>query len=68
MQNNIVEFLISCGENGKNVALFHQERPVHITGCPDGILCPLSVMKDIFPDKQEECNFDHICEIGRAHV
>lgn len=57
----MTKFDSSCGKDGKKVLVLHQERPVHLHGCPEGILCPLTVMKEIFPDKQEECNFDYIC-------
>lgn len=51
----------SCESDGPSILTLHQERPVWLPGCPENRPCPLSMMKQLYPDNDEECNFDDIC-------
>lgn len=46
-----------------HVLVMHQERVVHIPGCPsDADLCSLATIKQIFDRSLHQCNFDDFCE------
>ena len=55
--------LFSCEKDGPSILVLHQERSVHISGCPDNAPCPISIMKDKFPDTEQECQFDTMCSL-----
>ncbi|XP_055619279.1 multiple inositol polyphosphate phosphatase 1 [Toxorhynchites rutilus septentrionalis] len=61
---NLVFSKLECN-NGTHVMLMHQERPVHIPGCPKGkVLCDYSHFKRLFSDRIENCAFEAMCSIG----
>jgi len=42
-----------------------QERPIYLPGCPKDMPCPLNTMKAMYPDRDEECQFDAMCHITK---
>lgn len=59
---NIAFVLYNCTSGGPSVLFMHQERPVFLPGCPLHQPCPMSIMKALYPDHEEECQFDSICQ------
>ncbi|XP_014224945.1 multiple inositol polyphosphate phosphatase 1-like [Trichogramma pretiosum] len=60
--SNIAFVLYDCDKQGPSILVLHQERPAQIPGCPEEGLCPVSIMKDIFPAAAKDCKFDVVCE------
>lgn len=59
-----LNFLIfSCTSQGPSILLMFQERPIYLPNCPNNMPCPLVIMKAVYPDRKEECQFDEICRI-----
>ncbi|XP_074105942.1 multiple inositol polyphosphate phosphatase 1 [Cotesia typhae] len=52
-------------ENDKtpSILVMHQERIVNLPECPKNFPCPLAVMKDKYPDEEDECQFEKMCEL-----
>ncbi|OAD60200.1 Multiple inositol polyphosphate phosphatase 1 [Eufriesea mexicana] len=42
------------------------ERPLYLSGCPINVPCPLSIMKALYPDQEEECQFEAMCSIEES--
>ncbi|XP_057320410.1 multiple inositol polyphosphate phosphatase 1-like [Microplitis mediator] len=47
----------------RSILLMHQERIVNLPGCPKDFPCPLAVMRNKYPDEEDECEFDKMCEL-----
>ncbi|XP_018045713.1 PREDICTED: multiple inositol polyphosphate phosphatase 1-like [Atta colombica] len=62
---NIAFVLYDCEYYGPSVLFMLQERPVYLPGCPKDMPCPLNIMKAIYPDRDEECQFDAMCHITK---
>lgn len=61
--SNIAFILYECNDEPKVLTL-HQERVVRIPGCPENEdLCSLKVMKRVFKDSIERCDFNDMCDI-----
>ncbi|XP_076549353.1 multiple inositol polyphosphate phosphatase 1 isoform X1 [Osmia lignaria lignaria] len=60
--SNIAFVLYNCS-GIPSVLVLHQERPLYLPGCPLHVPCPLSIMKALYPDHKEECQFDTMCSI-----
>ncbi|KAG7198866.1 hypothetical protein KM043_015692 [Ampulex compressa] len=63
--SNIAFVQYECVSSGTSILFIHQERVVTLKGCPDNMPCPISVMKALYPDTREECDFDAMCNISR---
>ncbi|XP_033225689.1 multiple inositol polyphosphate phosphatase 1 [Belonocnema kinseyi] len=59
--SNVAFILYECESQGPSVLFMHQERIVNLPNCPENTPCPISVMKDMYPDNHEECKFDEMC-------
>lgn len=62
---NIAFALYDCS-GIPHVLFMHQERPVALPGCPVYAPCPLSTMKALYPDRDEECPFDLMCSLDES--
>ncbi|PBC26190.1 Multiple inositol polyphosphate phosphatase [Apis cerana cerana] len=63
--SNIAFILYNC--SGISSVLFmHQERPLYLPGCPINIPCSLSTMKALYPDQEEECQFEKMCSMKES--
>ncbi|KAK1133946.1 hypothetical protein K0M31_011733 [Melipona bicolor] len=63
--SNIAFVLYNC--SGVSSVLFmHQERPLHLPGCPMNMPCALSTMKALYPDQEEECQFETMCSLEKS--
>lgn len=60
--SNIAFIFYDC-EAGPSILFMHQERMVKLPNCPENLPCPLSKMKDIYPDSDEECKFHEMCSV-----
>ncbi|KOC67227.1 Multiple inositol polyphosphate phosphatase 1 [Habropoda laboriosa] len=60
--SNIAFVLYNCS-GVPNVLFMHQERPLYLSGCPMHVPCPLSIMKALYPDQEEECQFETMCSM-----
>ncbi|CAK9812393.1 Multiple inositol polyphosphate phosphatase 1 [Anthophora quadrimaculata] len=60
--SNIAFVLYNCS-GVLNVLFMHQERPLHLPGCPMNVPCPLSIMKALYPDQEAECQFETMCSM-----
>lgn len=64
--SNLVFVSFECAA-GPYVLAMHQEKVVHIPGCPsDEDLCSLATIKKIFEWSLNQCNFDEFCENPRS--
>ncbi|XP_033329855.2 multiple inositol polyphosphate phosphatase 1 [Megalopta genalis] len=61
--SNIAFVLYNCSSSGLSVLFMHQERPLYLSGCPLHVPCPLSIMKALYPDHEEECPFEAMCDM-----
>ncbi|XP_066595136.1 multiple inositol polyphosphate phosphatase 1 [Prorops nasuta] len=61
---NIAFILYNCMYNGPSILVMHQERVVNLPGCPYNKPCPLSTMKALYPDHDEECLFESMCSLN----
>ncbi|XP_012225386.2 multiple inositol polyphosphate phosphatase 1 [Linepithema humile] len=61
--SNMAFVLYDCASYGPSILFMLQERPLYLPGCPIGIPCPISIMKEIYPDLDEECQFDVMCHV-----
>ncbi|XP_024878234.1 multiple inositol polyphosphate phosphatase 1-like [Temnothorax curvispinosus] len=61
--SNMAFVLYDCEYYGPSVLFMLQERPVYLPGCPKDMPCPLRTMKAMYPDNDEECQFDAMCHI-----
>ncbi|XP_076386855.1 multiple inositol polyphosphate phosphatase 1 [Megachile rotundata] len=61
--SNIAFVLYNCS-GILSVLFIHQERPLFLPGCPLNVPCPLSIMKALYPNHEEECQFDTMCSIN----
>ncbi|XP_072743794.1 multiple inositol polyphosphate phosphatase 1 isoform X2 [Anoplolepis gracilipes] len=59
--SNMAFVLYDCASQGPSILFMLQERPVYLAGCPNNMPCPISIMKAIYPDRDEECQFDIMC-------
>ncbi|XP_032687977.1 multiple inositol polyphosphate phosphatase 1-like [Odontomachus brunneus] len=59
--SNIAFVLYDCVSQGPSVLFMFQEQPLYLPSCPSDKPCPISIMKDIYPDSDEECLFDVMC-------
>ncbi|XP_015598443.1 multiple inositol polyphosphate phosphatase 1 [Cephus cinctus] len=59
--SNLAFVLYDCKSKNPAILVMHQERIVHLPGCPKNMPCPLSIMKNLYPDNEEECQFDTMC-------
>lgn len=64
--SNIAFVLYNCSSGGPSILFMHQERPLYLPGCPLYIPCPLSIMKALYPDHEEECQFEEMCAIEES--
>ncbi|XP_011170916.1 multiple inositol polyphosphate phosphatase 1 isoform X2 [Solenopsis invicta] len=64
--SNMAFVLYDCEYYGPSVLFMLQERPVYLPGCPKDMPCPLNTMKALYPDLDEECQFDAMCHITKA--
>ncbi|KYN27390.1 PREDICTED: multiple inositol polyphosphate phosphatase 1 [Trachymyrmex cornetzi] len=62
---NMAFILYDCEYYGPSVLFMLQERPVYLPGCPKDMPCPLNIMRAIYPDRDEECQFDAMCHITK---
>ncbi|XP_063973930.1 multiple inositol polyphosphate phosphatase 1 [Diachasmimorpha longicaudata] len=60
---NIAFVLFNCKSTGKGILVMHQERIINLPGCPENVPCPLTTMKDKYPDNDDECPFEEMCKI-----
>lgn len=60
---NIAFILYNCTSQGPSILFMHQERVVPLPSCPHDMPCPLSTMKDLYPDHGGKCLFDSICSV-----
>ncbi|XP_001655344.2 multiple inositol polyphosphate phosphatase 1 [Aedes aegypti] len=61
--SNLVFTQFEC-TNGTHVMLSHQERAVHIPGCPRGqTLCDYESFRRLFAERLNNCAFDTMCSI-----
>ncbi|XP_015120832.1 multiple inositol polyphosphate phosphatase 1 [Diachasma alloeum] len=58
---NIAFILFNCKSTGRSILVMHQERIINLPGCPENIPCPLAIMKDKYPDNDDECHFQEMC-------
>ncbi|XP_011297245.1 multiple inositol polyphosphate phosphatase 1 [Fopius arisanus] len=58
---NVAFISFDCKNTGRNILVMHQERVINLPGCPEGLPCPLSTMKDKYPDNDDECPFLEMC-------
>ncbi|XP_055597001.1 multiple inositol polyphosphate phosphatase 1 isoform X2 [Uranotaenia lowii] len=59
--SNLVFTKYEC-TNGSQVLLTHQEKPIHIPGCPrDSLLCDYNLFKESFSERIETCAFEAMC-------
>lgn len=63
--SNMAFVLYDCEYYGPSVLFMFQERPVYLPGCPKDMPCPLHIMKAIYPDNDEECQFDTMCHVTK---
>ena len=63
--SNIAFVLYNCS-GGPSILFMHQERPLHLPGCPMNVPCPLSTMKALYPDQEEECQFETLCSMEES--
>lgn len=61
--SNIAFVLYDCEFHGPSILFMLQERPLYLPGCPKGIPCPISIMKEKYPNNDEECKFNDMCDI-----
>lgn len=59
--SNMAFVLYDCEYYGPSVLFMLQERPLYLPGCPKDRPCPLDTMRAIYPDRNEECQFDAMC-------
>uniref|UniRef100_A0A1B6E9P5 Multiple inositol polyphosphate phosphatase 1 n=3 Tax=Clastoptera arizonana TaxID=38151 RepID=A0A1B6E9P5_9HEMI len=57
---NLAFILYRCGD-GDKVLTMHQERPVTLPGCPQGELCPLSRILELYGNSVHSCKFNEMC-------
>lgn len=54
-----------CQNEGPMVLTLHQERVVHIPGCPvDNDLCSLATLRKLFAHSLDNCNFNEMCVLN----
>ncbi|XP_061402196.1 multiple inositol polyphosphate phosphatase 1-like [Musca vetustissima] len=59
---NVAFVLYECDNEAPMVLTMHQERIVHIPGCPqDSDLCSLNTLRQLFATSLDNCNFDEMC-------
>ncbi|XP_073834052.1 multiple inositol polyphosphate phosphatase 2 [Musca autumnalis] len=59
---NVAFVLFECDNDDPMVLTMHQERIVHIPGCPqDNDLCSLNTLRQLFAASVDNCNFDEMC-------
>lgn len=62
--SNLMFVTFSCDNGEYYVLSMHQERVIHLPGCPQNTdLCPFKVFKNLFEEDIENCNFDEICSL-----
>uniref|UniRef100_A0A1I8PYE6 Multiple inositol polyphosphate phosphatase 1 n=1 Tax=Stomoxys calcitrans TaxID=35570 RepID=A0A1I8PYE6_STOCA len=60
--SNVAFGLYECNNREPMVLTMHQERVIHIPGCPqDSDLCSLSTLRQLFADSVDNCNFEEMC-------
>ncbi|XP_075158302.1 multiple inositol polyphosphate phosphatase 2 [Haematobia irritans] len=60
--SNVAFVLYECDNSDPMVLTMHQERVVHIPGCPqDSDLCSLKKLRQLFAESVDNCNFDELC-------
>ncbi|KAL0133335.1 hypothetical protein PUN28_000823 [Cardiocondyla obscurior] len=63
--SNMAFVLYDCEYYGPSILFMLQERPVYLPGCPKNMPCPLYTMKAMYPDNDEECQFDAMCQVTK---
>ncbi|CAL7947580.1 unnamed protein product [Xylocopa violacea] len=63
--SNIAFVLYDCS-GVPSVLFMHQERPLYLPGCPMDMPCPLSIMKALYPDQEQECEFEAMCSLEES--
>ncbi|XP_011642707.1 multiple inositol polyphosphate phosphatase 1 isoform X1 [Pogonomyrmex barbatus] len=63
--SNLAFVLYDCEYYGPSILFMLQERPVYLPGCPKDRPCPLNIMKAMYPDRDEECQFDAMCHVTK---
>lgn len=63
---NLAFVLYEC-EKGPGIVFMHQERPVYLQGCPGNGPCPMPTMKALYPDHEQECQFDAMCYLAESN-
>ncbi|XP_043496791.1 multiple inositol polyphosphate phosphatase 1-like [Polistes fuscatus] len=63
--SNIAFVLYNCESQGPSILFMHQERIKYLPNCPNNMPCPLSKMKDLYLNREEECSFDAICNLPK---
>ncbi|XP_055371226.1 multiple inositol polyphosphate phosphatase 1 [Condylostylus longicornis] len=65
--SNIAFVTYSCEDESYKILVLHQEKVVHLPGCPkDSDLCDLKQIKHSFRNSLEKCDFDEICKISSS--
>ena len=62
--SNIAFVLYNCSSGKPSILFMHQERPLYLSGCPLDKPCPLSIMKALYPNHEDECQFEAMCFVG----
>ncbi|XP_049811872.1 multiple inositol polyphosphate phosphatase 1 isoform X1 [Schistocerca nitens] len=60
--SNLAFVLFQCGNEAKLMTL-HQERPVVLPGCPQDLLCPVALFRQLYSESLENCNFLEMCAL-----
>ncbi|KAK2579147.1 hypothetical protein KPH14_001317 [Odynerus spinipes] len=58
---NIAFILYNCTEQGPSILFMHQERVAYLPNCPKNMPCPMSTMRDLYPYRDDECQFEAMC-------
>lgn len=63
---NLAFVLYDC-EKEPAILFIHQERAVYLHGCPSNAPCPVSRMKALYPDQEQECQFEAMCRVAESN-
>ncbi|XP_017030500.1 multiple inositol polyphosphate phosphatase 1 isoform X2 [Drosophila kikkawai] len=62
---NLAFLRYDCEEMEPQVVVLHQERVVRLPKCPqDQDLCPLAMLRRIYADSVENCDFEELCRLS----
>uniref|UniRef100_A0A182PH50 Multiple inositol polyphosphate phosphatase 1 n=1 Tax=Anopheles epiroticus TaxID=199890 RepID=A0A182PH50_9DIPT len=61
--SNLYFVLYNCPNGTHSLALYHQERLIHIPGCPDndGPFCSYKHFKQLYADRIQQCDLNAMC-------